>query len=147
MRPLVIVHLVEPDLEDVWIIPMAWSREFFQPVLLEADQRHLVVVTREVIGVGDVGGGAPHIRSNFGPPPPDALQAILGEAINHGPPTALDSVVHLPIRRLHFLGLVDIACCAPVVLQEIYAPPGEGLGVLVLVSKAALELFAVPRPG
>ena len=127
---LVVAHLAVPDFEHVGIVPVAGAGVFFEAVLVEADDGH------SVVPVADVARRAPQVAPDRRSPLPHALEAVLAQAVNDGPPRARQGVVHLLVRGLHLGGLIDPRSAAPIVLQVIDAPVGVLLGVLFLVAVA-----------
>ena len=129
---LVVAHLAVPDLEHVGIVPVAGSGIFFQPVLVEPNDRHAIVA------VADIAGRAPQIASHRCSPSPDRLEAVLAQTVDDGPPGALQSVVHFRVGGLHLGGLIDLRGAAPVTFQIIDAPACVLPRVRVFVAVTAL---------
>jgi len=137
-------HVAVTDFEHVGIVPVAGSGEGSEISLLEADDGH------STVGVVNVVGGSPHLRSDLRAPLPGFSDAVLAEAVEDRPVGGFESVAHLAVGVDHHLeggiGVAVVFCSelahrilhgAEVVLEEVDAPAGVHLSVLNFVAEAA----------
>src|SRR5581483_9353470 len=87
--------------------------------------------------ITNVAGGSPKIAACFCAPLRPVEDAVLAKAVDDWPAGMEQGLSHFGVNRGHGMIIVDLAGAAPIVLQVIDSPSRVGVGVLLLMLKAA----------